>query len=78
MLKRKFTYLLVIFLLVSVIVTFAQSQRDCKDCGTNCDAGSCDISYSCGQCYIYDCYSPTQGYFHLDCGYKEGGPILPE
>jgi hypothetical protein len=65
--KNILILLVVLTLLISVAAFAIISARDCKNCGSNCCAGSCDQSSACAQCYIYDCViggQPTT----LDCG----------
>jgi len=56
--KRKVFHFLVVMaviLVVGTMLNFAGKARDCENCGTNCQAGSCDDSLWCVQCVIGGC-----------------------
>lgn len=63
----KKTVVIVVLLVFVSLGLFALKPRDCVNCGSNCCAGSCDVSSSCSQCFIYDCLKGGQ-YQTLDCG----------
>jgi len=53
--EMKKTVVILVLLVFVSLGLFALKPRDCVNCGSNCCAGSCDVSSSCSQCFIYDC-----------------------
>jgi hypothetical protein len=55
MLKKLVMVGLIVLLVSALCLSLWAAPRDCKDCGTQCEAGSCDESWGCSQCIINGC-----------------------